>query len=108
MYFEAKSEPRKGKIAVALVTLNRVKDKRYPKSICGVVYQRNQFSWTKKYSNIKINSEQWEKSREAAVQALMDGEYLGNFQATHFHAEYVNPNWKLRRVAKIGKHIFYA
>jgi spore germination cell wall hydrolase CwlJ-like protein len=25
----------------------------------------------------------------------------------YYHADYVNPNWKLKRIAKIGTHIFY-
>jgi hypothetical protein len=27
--------------------------------------------------------------------------------ATFYHADYVNPGWKLERVKKIGAHIFY-
>ena len=39
IYFEAKSESFVGQSAVALVVLNRVKDKRYPDSVCAVVYE---------------------------------------------------------------------
>lgn len=27
--------------------------------------------------------------------------------ATHYHADYVNPDWGYQRTVKIGKHIFY-
>ena len=37
VYFEAKSEPLAGQYAVADVVLNRVKDTRYPNTICEVV-----------------------------------------------------------------------
>lgn len=44
IYCEAGGESTKGKIAVANVILNRVKNKRYPNSIKGVIYQKYQFS----------------------------------------------------------------
>ena len=53
IYFEAGSEPFEGKVAVAQVTMNRVKDGRFGKDVCGVIFQKNvvmdkvvcQFSW---------------------------------------------------------------
>lgn len=101
VYREARGEPFAGQVAVAKVTLNRVADKRYPKTICKVVYQKNQFSWTRKYKNVVYTLE----SINAAIAAF---NYKGRFTATHYHADYVKPNWGLRRTAKIGRHIFYA
>ena len=101
IYREARGEPFEGQVAVAQVTLNRLADVRYPKTICGVVHQKNQFSWTNKYSNIVYNMD----SVNAAMRALSSG---GTFKATHYHASYVNPNWKLKKIAKIGNHVFYA
>jgi spore germination cell wall hydrolase CwlJ-like protein len=46
VYHEARGEPVEGQLAVALVTMNRVASKRYPNSVCNVVWQRRQFSWT--------------------------------------------------------------
>ena len=43
IFYEAASEPEEGKVAVGIVTLNRVRDSRFPGSICGVVNQRTQF-----------------------------------------------------------------
>ena len=40
IYYEAGSEPEEGKVAVAMVTINRVRDGRFGKSICSVVDQR--------------------------------------------------------------------
>jgi spore germination cell wall hydrolase CwlJ-like protein len=109
VYYESRGEPHKGQLAVALVTLNRVEDPRYPKSICGVVYQKHQFSWTKNYKlqRLRVNQDQWKKAREVAMQAYMDRDILGNFDATHFHNASVSPGWKLRRVARINNHTFY-
>jgi spore germination cell wall hydrolase CwlJ-like protein len=45
LYFEARGEGVKGLKAVADVTLNRVKSKKYPSSVCKVVFQKSQFSW---------------------------------------------------------------
>ena len=107
VYYESRGESREGKLAVALVTLNRADSPKYPNSICQVVYQKNQFSWTKKYAKINTNSIQWRQSKDAAIEAFMNREILGTFKATHFHSTKVSPRWKLRKVAKIGSHIFY-
>jgi len=47
IYQESGIEPFIGKIAVSYGTIERVKDKRFPDSLCGVVWQKNQMSWTK-------------------------------------------------------------
>jgi N-acetylmuramoyl-L-alanine amidase len=46
VYHEARGEDALGQAAVAHVTLNRVRSPAYPDSVCGVVWQRDQFSWT--------------------------------------------------------------
>lgn len=43
IFYEAGSESEEGKAAVAIVTINRVKDSRFGKGICGVVNQRTVF-----------------------------------------------------------------
>jgi spore germination cell wall hydrolase CwlJ-like protein len=49
IYYEAGNQSTQGKLAVAAVTINRVKSPKFPKSVCAVVYQRTkrvcQFSW---------------------------------------------------------------
>ena len=108
VYQESRGEPYKGKLAVALVTINRTKSERFPSTICGVVYQKSQFSWTRNYSKVKVNAIQWQQSKDAAVMAYMNQDILGNFYATHFHSTSVNPKWKLHKIATIGNHIFYS
>jgi len=39
IYHEARGESTLGKIAVGLVTINRVRDARWPSNICSVVYE---------------------------------------------------------------------
>lgn len=112
IYHEAGIEDRAGKIAVAQITYNRLKDGRWGNDICKVVYARAQFSWTldKRKVNAKLAGELWEASRQAAVD-FVNGkrvDRLGN--SLHYHATYVNPKWASvdRQVHQVGQHIFYA
>ena len=107
VYYEARGEPKKGKLAVALVTLNRLDSTKYPKSICSVVFQKYQFSWTAKWKGSRLEKEQWKLSKEAAFEAYMNRDSLGSFNATHYHNLTVRPKWGLKRLTKIGNHIFY-
>ncbi len=55
IYFEARHEPMAGKVAVGQVVLNRIKDERFPATICEVVKQGpHRESWkTKKNTDLK-------------------------------------------------------
>ena len=110
-YFEAGNQSKKGKVAVTHVVMNRVKDKRFPKSACAVVYQKSrgvcQFSWVCEGKKRVRDMAMFADARRAAEDV-----YLGNVRdVTHgakfYHANYVNPNWGLKRVTQIGAHIFY-
>ena len=50
IYFEARGESLRGKIAVANVTMNRVEDPNYPNTICGVVYQAKYSKWWQEHN----------------------------------------------------------
>ena len=112
IYQEARGEPEIGKFAVAAVTMNRVKNKYYPSTVCGVVWQPKQFSWTnlkRKYHVIK-NTRAWEEALIIA-QRFMEGDHWpGVGKATHYHATTVSPNWKNEEnlIAQVGNHLFYA
>lgn len=106
IYREASSEPFKGKLAVGVVTVNRLFSGKYGNTICKVVYYPGQFSWTKE-GTTKINNDKWQESLLAASMVLDDHKILGDFNATHFHNRTVNPKWGLRKVAVIGNHTFY-
>ena len=74
IYHEARGEPVKGKLAVAAVTMNRVKAKYYPDTVCEVVWQRKQFSWTGlklKYHTVK-DTGAWSNAIKIA-QRFIDG-----------------------------------
>lgn len=103
VYREARGEPMEGQIAVAKVTMNRLNDSRYPDSICGVVYQKNQFSWTKKYKNVVYNF----TALSASVVAYNSED---DFNAKYYHNQKVKPSWRkrLKEGVTIGNHTFYA
>jgi spore germination cell wall hydrolase CwlJ-like protein len=117
VYFEARGESIKGQAAVAQVVLNRVKNPSYPNSVCGVVYQNNdwrnrcQFSFACDGIKDRINEPyHWRKAAEVAY-AVSSGEiYLPEVgSSTHYHATYVRPGWArtMEKMKKIGTHIFY-
>jgi hypothetical protein len=108
VYFEAKGEPLDGQLAVAQVILNRVEAGRFGRDICAVVKAPRQFSFVRGGAMpAPRGAAQWETAQAIALIAAGGGwrEIVG--EATHFHATYVNPGWKMRRVATVGRHIFY-
>lgn len=123
IYFEAGRESKTGQIAVAFVTLNRVKSGRFPDSICGVVKQKInsvcQFSWwcdaktyhisTNKLLTRTTNS-LYNDIHELATYFYINHERLDDPSrgALFYHADYVSPGWtNMIRTAVIGRHIFY-
>lgn len=131
IYFEARNEPEKGQIAVAFVTLNRVKSEDFPNSICDVVEQKKrvaeigdsrvvcQFSWYCEkapkhlYVNnvlTKRNDVVYNEIRDLATYVYANYENLKDPTdgSLFYHANYVRPGWKnLQKVTQIGNHIFY-
>ena len=116
IYFEARSEPIEGQIAIAEVTLNRVASANYPNDVCSVVLQENkdgcQFSWwCDGKSDQPREHNSLRTSKALAELMLNEGRYItviGN-QATHYHSNEVHPYWAndLHKIRRIGKHIFY-
>jgi len=113
IYHEAGYEPENGKLAVALVTLNRTQDPRFPDSICSVVKQKTkstcQFTWFCEPVKLNKNSIVYEKAMGIALFAYANYEKIDDITkgALYYHADYVNPRWKLQRTTVIGRHIFY-
>ena len=112
IYFEARNESLQGQMAIALVTLQRVKDYRYPNTVCGVVYENKQFSWySDGLSDRPRNSESYDDIALLAS-AMLDTEtsvFDFTYGSTHYHADYVSPYWNEYMIlkAKIDTHIFY-
>ena len=124
IYFEAALESTAGKLAVAQGTMNRVNSKKYPNTVCKVVYQgrhyksglpvkdRCQFSW---YCDGKLDvphiGAMWRESSEIAVYVLATPDLIDITDgATHYHADYISsPKWAdpRRKTVEIDTHIFY-
>ena len=114
IYHEAGYEPDQGKVAVALVTMNRVSDPRYPKDICSVVKQKVnytcQFTWFCQEKQTNRQKTAYEQSREIALHVYANYEKIKDFThgALFYHADYVNPHWRgLEKTIVVGRHIFY-
>jgi len=117
VYFEARGEPVEGQAAVAQVVLNRVRNPAYPATICGVVYQnenwrnRCQFSFACDGIKDRITSPAHYRIAKDVAMAVTAGkiwlESVGS--STHYHATYVRPRWAsaMKKLTKIGQHIFY-
>lgn len=109
IYFESKGESLQGQLAVARVVLARVESSRFPNSICGVVFQRSQFSFVRggKMPPIRTGHRHWRNAVAIAKIAMNDGWESPVEGALFFHARYVSPGWNLKRLATIDNHIFY-
>ena len=117
IYFEARGESVRGQAAVAQVILNRVRNPAYPNSICGVVYQndnwlnRCQFSFACDGRKKRIESPANYKVAQDVAMAVTAGKIfipeVGS--STHYYANYVHPGWArtMQKMTKIGLHIFY-
>jgi N-acetylmuramoyl-L-alanine amidase len=110
IYFESKSEPLAGQLAVGQVIANRADSHgRFPGTYCGVLFQRGQFSFVRghRLPSVSRSSRQWQTA--VAIAKIVDRDLkesaAGN--ALFFHARYVSPGWRMKRVASIGNHIFY-
>jgi spore germination cell wall hydrolase CwlJ-like protein len=69
IFHEARSEPLESQVAVAAVTINRLKDKDHPSSICEVVYEPKAFSWTRHKKKVREPSFSDEIEYKAFLQA---------------------------------------
>ena len=109
VYFESKGETLAGQLAVARVVMARAASSRFPNSLCGVVYQRKQFSFIRggKMPRIDKGHRHWRNAVAIAKIAMNDGWKSPVEGALFFHARYVSPGWRLKRMATIDNHIFY-
>tara|TARA_Y100000114_G_scaffold151625_1_gene168662 strand:+ start:1453 stop:1860 length:408 start_codon:yes stop_codon:yes gene_type:complete len=123
IYFESRNQPIEGQVAVSQVVLERVKSKKYPDTVCEVVFQGPTYSWSVNYpikdrcqfswycdglSDKPRDEIAWLNSLEVAEKV-----YYGLTDtvkgATHYHSVKVDPWWAKYKVKvkQIGDHIFY-
>jgi spore germination cell wall hydrolase CwlJ-like protein len=116
IYYEAKAESFKGKIAVAEVTINRARDWRYPNTVCKVVLQvlpngTRMFSWTGRYGQpIKYEPQAWIDSFVIAAVMYHHSDKFDPITngATHFHNTSLGNLWpQYTHTVTIGQHRCY-
>jgi spore germination cell wall hydrolase CwlJ-like protein len=124
IYFEARGEPLVGQIAVAAVTINRVRSERFPNTICSVVWQHwqtasgviiCQFSWVCDAGLGKPFGPGWQQSVDLARSILKSGynSLLEDFpdfeQVKWFHVADLDVRFSrtMTKVAVIGNHVFF-
>ncbi len=109
IYFESKSEPLAGQLAVGDVIANRAESGRFADTYCGVLFQRGQFSFVHGHSwpNIRKESRQWKTA--VAIARIVDQDLKDSAAegALYFHARRVHPAWHRQQVASIGNHVFF-
>ena len=109
IYFESKSEPLAGQLAVGQVIANRAESGRFASTYCGVIFQRGQFSFVSGHSwpHIAKDGRQWQTA--VAIAKIVDQDLKESKigEALFFHAKRVHPGWKMKQVASIGNHIFF-
>ena len=104
VYGEARGEPYQGKVAVAAVILNRVRNKDFPNTVSGVIYQPWAFTAVNDGQiNLGTNDE--------CIRACQDA--MNGWDPTYGCIYYYNPKtatnqWIRNRpiVTTIGKHVF--
>ena len=131
IYFEARGESEHGQLAVANVTLNRVRHPDYPDTVCDVVRQKTRtkrngnyvcaFSWYCENRRIRFTNkdgsinhktvEQFKAASVIALTALYNPPGDNTKGAISFHNPHASsPGWAqtMRRTVRIGNHDFYA
>ena len=112
-YFEAGNQSMNGKIAVSNVVMNRTSDGDFPRTPCGVIYQRRgnscQFSWVCEGKGRITNTAMYEASRRSAEQVYLRNVGDNTFGAEYYHNHQVRPSWsyKFVKTAVIQDHTFY-
>ena len=109
VYFEAKGESLAGQLAVARVVLARANSGRFASTLCGVVFQKGQFSFVRGASlpPIRTDSMHW-RNAVAISNIALDNTWKSPVEgALFFHARHVSPGWRLTRIGSVDNHIFY-
>lgn len=121
IYFEGRNQSDRGKIAIGLVTMNRVVSNKFANSVCSVVEQRAkgtcQFSWwcdaklrARALARRFVEQDSYDEIHRIAAWIYFYYNRIEDIThgATFYHATYVQPRWKnVEQTVRIGDHIFY-
>jgi spore germination cell wall hydrolase CwlJ-like protein len=117
VYWEAHASDATDQLAVAYVTLNRVRADGFPDSVCEVVHQGGerprygcQFHWwCDGRSDEPTNESRWQAALAAARAAMARTAPDPTHGAKWFHNHTVTPDWagRKQRTAQTSGHFFY-
>jgi len=111
IYFEARSESIEGQRAVAHVTMNRVAHSNWPNTVCEVVFEPFQFSWTHLVKNHTPGNKELYSEVYKVAEAVYNNTLEDNTgSATFYYADYIDkPHWayQMDETVRYGVHIFY-
>jgi spore germination cell wall hydrolase CwlJ-like protein len=121
IYHEARGESDNGQWAVANVIINRALSKRFPTTMCGVIYQnadqgrnRCQFSFAcDGQPDMARERQAWLKANNIAAAAYSEFQHgkrpgIVPGSALYYHTTSVSTDWGFKQVAQIGAHVFYS
>lgn len=106
IYHEARGESLQGQIAVGWVIINRTLSSRFPDTICDVIYQRSQFSWTIKPPKIR-ETYAYELAKDVAHAIINRVHPDPTKGALYFNSLGLYPGGGSRLTLKINQHYFY-
>jgi N-acetylmuramoyl-L-alanine amidase len=104
IYHEARGEGWAGWALVKATVENRVSDSRWPSSVCEVVHQPKQFSWTIDPNEV-TDTDSW----NLIVNFVKEGSHSNFGGATYYHEKSINPWWAehYEYLGKVGNHLYY-
>ena len=106
MYFESNRSSAEGMLAVGTVVMNRLHDPRYPKTVCGVVGQQNQFA--QGVLSKPMTDSGAVLAAQVADQVLAGARHPGVQNAQHFHTAGLRfPYNNMFYVLEAGGNEFY-
>jgi len=107
MYFESNRSSAEGMVAVGTVVMNRVNDRKFPNSVCGVVGQPNQFAPGVLWKPMKEGRSK-ALAHQMASRVLAGQRHPGVQNAKFFHTQgYSFPYTNMHYVLNAGGNSFY-
>lgn len=113
IFFEARNQSVDGQMAVGEVIINRMIDEQWPDTICGVVYQSKQFSFThdglSDDPTTYLEPNAWRVAQLIAHNIQHDRHLIG-LTSVYYHTVDVHPHWlhDMQLDGQIGDHLFYS
>ena len=126
IYHESRDQPFLGQVAVAQVVMNRVRDKRYPNTVCEVVKQSPTYSWKPDFPVRNRCQFSWYcDGKSDTIHDMVAFKAIEELSASiivaygvqrditdgavMYHASYVKPYWakSYERTSRVDSHIFY-